>query len=64
LEKNKTNPEDLQRDGLSLRHIAAYSVGHVGNDLCASTWFFYLTWYLKTVVKVPDDLAGQAFLSG
>ena len=55
---DKINPEELKRDGLTSKHVAAYSVGYVNNDLSSSTKFFYLSWYLKSVVKVPDDLAG------
>jgi len=40
----------LKRDPLTERHIAAYSVGHFNNDLCASMWFIYLNYYLLYVV--------------
>lgn len=42
--------EPAKRDGLSERQINAYKVGHFNNDLCASMWFIYLTYYLAYVV--------------
>ena len=44
--------------------MAAYSVGHLGNDLCAAMWFFYLSWYMKNVVKLDATAAGACLLSG
>jgi hypothetical protein len=38
------------RDALTSRHVQAYSVGHFNNDLCASMWFIYLTWYVANIV--------------
>lgn len=52
------------KDGLTMLNIAAYSVGHLGNDLCAAMWFFYLSWYLKRVVNLDATLAGGCLLSG
>lgn len=43
---------ETKRDGLTVRHIWAYSVGHFNNDLCASMWFIYLSYYLLNVVKL------------
>lgn len=34
---------------LTVRHKAAYAVGHVLNDLCASMWFTYLLLYFNYV---------------
>jgi Na+/melibiose symporter-like transporter len=45
-------------------HIAAYSVGHFGNDLCASMWFIYLTYYLQYVVGLSPQISAAAQLSG
>jgi len=41
---------DIPRDGVVKRVLAAYSVGHFANDLCASMWFVYLSYYLVYVV--------------
>lgn len=46
LEK-KDNRSEAKRDGLTSTNVAAYSVGHFFNDLCAAMWFVYLLWYLK-----------------
>ena len=40
----------MPRDGVTTRVLAAYSVGHFANDLCASMWFIYLSYYLVYVV--------------
>ena len=37
----------MKRDGLNNVHVAAYSVGHFNNDLCAAMWFVYLSWYIN-----------------
>jgi len=54
----------MSRDGLESIHVKAYSVGHFNNDMCASMWFVYLTWYLKVVVKLEDTVFAGAQLSG
>jgi len=54
----------MKRDGMSSRHIAAYSVGHFSNDLCATMWFVYLSWYLNKIVKLDKELTGLCMLSG
>jgi Na+/melibiose symporter-like transporter len=56
--------EPLKRDPLTERHIMAYSVGHFNNDLCASMWFIYLSYYLINVVKLTPNIAATAILSG
>ena len=53
-----------KRDSLGNKEVAAYSVGHVNNDLCACMWFVYLTWYLNNVVGLSDSLTGLCLLSG
>ena len=58
------NHDSIKRDGLSRSHIWAYSVGHFCNDLCASQYAFFMTWYLTTVVKLDQHVAGLCLLSG
>ena len=58
------DPDTIQRDGMFKVHVNAYSVGHYFNDLCACMWFVYRTWYLIRIVKLPDNIAGLAVLSG
>eukprot|EP01138_Halocafeteria_seosinensis_P013812 gb/GECG01014104.1/.p1 GENE.gb/GECG01014104.1/~~gb/GECG01014104.1/.p1 ORF type:complete len:651 (+),score=65.40 gb/GECG01014104.1/:1-1953(+) len=43
---------------------AAYSVGHVMNDLCAATWFSYLLPYLQKAVYLEKSQAGIVMFSG
>ena len=40
----------IARDGVNKLVLSAYSVGHFANDLCASMWFIYLSYYLVYVV--------------
>ena len=52
------------RDGVTNVVLAAYSVGHFANDLCASMWFIYLSYYLISVVKLEQSISGLCLLSG
>ena len=47
-----------------MRVLSAYSVGHFANDLCASMWFIYLSYYLLYVAELPENIASLALLSG
>ena len=49
---------------MSFKHVAAYSVGHFNNDLCAAMWFVYLSWYLNKVVLLDASVTGQCLFSG
>ena len=57
-------PGELKRDGMSLLNIAAYSVGHVYNDFCATCWFMYLLYFLTYPVGLGAGKASYALLSG
>jgi len=52
------------RDGVTTTVLAAYSVGHFANDLCASMWFIYLSYYLINVVGLKQNISGLCLLSG
>ena len=52
------------RDGLKKVHVMAYSLGHFCNDLCASMWFVYLTWYIKNIVGLSANVTAGSILSG
>jgi len=52
------------RDGVTTLVLSAYSVGHFANDLCASMWFIYLSYYLINVVKLTQNVSGLCLLSG
>ena len=54
----------MARDGLTDIHVAAYSVGHFCNDLCASMYFILFTYYIKEVVELPVQVVATALLSG
>ena len=58
------NLDTMKRDGLSFIKIFAYSVSHFNNDLCASMWFVYLTWYLSSVIHLNENITGLSMLSG
>ena len=62
--ENEVDADNLQRDGMKLVHVCAYSVGHFNNDLCASMWFVYLSWYINKVVGLNANLTGLCLLSG
>ena len=64
MEFPEVDPRKMDRDGLRKQEINAYSVGHFANDLCASMWFIYLSYYLKYVVGLDDHITGLALLSG
>ena len=50
-EDEANGPVDpMIRDGVTNVVLAGYSVGHFANDLCASMWFIYLSYYLIYVV--------------
>lgn len=42
--------DPMVRDGITSSVLAGYAVGHFANDLCASMWFIYLSYYLLNVV--------------
>jgi len=56
--------KSLPRDALTFSHIAAYSVGHLNNDLGAASLSVYLNWYLNKVVLLDATITGLAFLIG
>jgi len=62
-EEGSGNTEIL-RDGVTNMVLAGYSVGHFANDLCASMWFIYLSYYLISVVGLSSNVAGLCLLSG
>ena len=49
-EQDDKDDAKIERDGVTTVVLAAYSVGHFANDLCASMWFIYLSYYLLSVV--------------
>lgn len=49
---NDSRPDPMVRDGVTKIVLSGYSVGHFANDLCASMWFIYLSYYLLNVVNL------------
>ena len=64
LETNESRPDPMIRDGVTKVVLSAYSVGHFANDLCASMWFIYLSYYLINVVELSQNISGLCLLSG
>lgn len=64
VESANSNPDPMIRDGVTTLVLSAYSVGHFANDLCASMWFIYLSYYLINVVKLTQNVSGLCLLSG
>ena len=58
------DPATIQRDGINTKELYGYSVGHFANDLCASMWFIYLSYYLLYVVGLSENVSGLCLLSG
>ena len=56
-------PSDGQRH-LPFLQKAAYSVGHVLNDLTASMWFTYMIIYFHKVKNFNNALSGNLVLIG
>jgi Na+/melibiose symporter-like transporter len=54
----------VKGDDLTKVNIYSYGIGHYMNDLCASCWFFYLSYYLKDIVKIGKYNAGYVMLAG
>jgi len=49
---------------LDLMSRAAYGVGHVLNDVCASMWFSYTLLFLHAVIGMPGAQAGAILMLG
>lgn len=63
-DNDKEENDVSNRDGVTPIVLWAYSVGHFANDLCASMWFIYLSYFLLYVVKLDSHIAGLCLLSG
>jgi Na+/melibiose symporter-like transporter len=57
-------PDNFKRDKIEGPVLLGYSVGHFANDLCASMWFIYLSYYLLYVVGLSENVSGLCLLSG
>ena len=61
---DESDSENLERDGMTTQRILAYSVGHFSNDLFASMWFIYQSYYYLNVLKLSQSVTGMALLGG
>lgn len=64
LSSSEGKADPMLRDGMTSIRLWGYSVGHFANDLCASMWFIYLSYYLLNVVKLSPNISGLCLLSG
>lgn len=62
--KDDQRPSKPKKERMTVAQRAAYSVGHVLNDLCASMWFTYLLLYFNLVLKFSNGKAGVLVLIG
>ena len=56
--------ESLARDGMTRHRMLAYSIGHFSNDLFASMWFIYQSYYYLNVLQLSTASTGMALLCG
>jgi Na+/melibiose symporter-like transporter len=54
----------VKGDDLTKKNIYSYGIGHFMNDLCASCWFYFLSYYLIEILKLGESSAGYVMLSG
>jgi len=52
------------KDNLERKHVAAYAVGHLPNDLIINMWNTYSPWYLNKCVGLTDHEAGLVVMVG
>ncbi len=68
MEENKPNTLDkkipVKGDDLTRVSIFFYGIGHFMNDLCAACWFFFLSYYLKDILKLGEFNSGYVMLAG
>jgi len=63
-DENSEESEFLNRDGMTRQRMLAYSLGHFANDLLASMWFIYFSYYYLNVLKLSTKVTGMALLGG
>ena len=65
-DSNEDNSKKIKvkGDDLTRVNIYSYGIGHFMNDLCASCWFFFLSYYLKDIIKIGEYNAGYVMLAG
>ena len=53
---------EIKGDDLTKKHIYAYGIGHVQNDIVSACWFNFLSYYLIQVRKISGETAGLILL--
>lgn len=61
---NENNKIKVKGDDLTPLSIFSYSIGHFLNDICASCWFNFLSYYLVHIKLMSTQSAGFVILSG
>jgi len=54
----------VKGDDLTPVSIFSYSIGHFQNDICASCWFNFMTYYLLYIREMDETEAGFVLLAG
>jgi Na+/melibiose symporter-like transporter len=54
----------VKGDDLRKTNIYSYGIGHFMNDLCASCWFFFLSYFLIEIVDIGEYNTGYVILAG
>jgi len=54
----------VKGDDLRKTNIYSYGIGHFMNDLCASCWFFFLSYFLIEIVNIGEYNTGYVMLAG
>ena len=65
---SKSNETDtkirVKGDDLRQINIYSYSIGHFFNDICASCWFNFVSYFLVYIVELKESDAGLVLLAG
>ncbi len=61
-EKIKEEKIKIKGDDLTRKHIYAYGIGHVQNDIVSACWFNFLSYYFVQVREIEATTAGIILL--
>lgn len=64
VDTSKTKKIKVYGDDLLIKNIWSYGVGHFMNDICASSWFFFLSYYLIKIIGLDKQYSSYVLLSG
>ena len=63
-ENQKSEKIQVYGDDLKITNIWSYGFGHFMNDICASSWFFLLSYYLIQIIQIDKHDASYILLAG